>query len=354
MSSAGHDLSAADVAGVLEPVAREALSAYDVSPESTLTLLNVSENATYAVDDPDSGVRSVLRVHRLGYHRADAIESELAWLDALREDAGVRTPHVLPTTDGRRLLTRSPALAGGEPRHIVHFEWLPGVEPTPDDSGLIESFTDLGALTARMHEHVVTWKRPSWFRRFSWDAAGAFGPGQDGTARTIEDTPPRWGRWQDGAAIGPAELEVLGRLDATLRARLAAFGSGRDRFGLVHADLRLANLLVDGEQAGDVSVIDFDDCGWSWFLYDFGSAVSFFEHDPRLPEIIDAWVQGYRTVRPLSAHEEAEIPTFVMMRRLLLVAWIGSHAGTDLARSMGEDYTAGSCELAEAYLSRFG
>jgi len=43
----------------------------------------------------------------------------------------------------------------------------------------------------------------------------------------------------------------------------------------------------------------------------------------------------------------------VMMRRLLLVAWIGSHAGTDLARSMGADFTAGSCALAEAYLSRF-
>jgi Ser/Thr protein kinase RdoA (MazF antagonist) len=59
-------------------------------------------------------------------------------------------------------------------------------------------------------------------------------------------------------------------------------------------------------------------------------------------------------VRSLSAEDEAEIPTFVMMRRLLLVAWIGSHAGTDLARSMGAEYTAGSCELAETYLARFG
>ena len=83
-------------------------------------------------------------------------------------------------------------------------------------------------------------------------------------------------------------------------------------------------------------------------------AVSFFEHDPRVPELTDAWVRGYRTVRSLSAEDEAEIPTFVMMRRLLLVAWIGSHSGTELAQEMGEEYTAGSCELAESYLSRFG
>jgi Ser/Thr protein kinase RdoA (MazF antagonist) len=152
-------------------------------------------------------------------------------------------------------------------------------------------------------------------------------------------------------SIGADEREVLGRLDAVLRARLERFGAGPDRYGLVHADLRLANLLVHGDET---YVIDFDDCGWGWFLYDFGSAVSFFEHDPRVPELTDAWVRGYRTVRPMGAEDEAEIPTFVMMRRLLLVAWIGSHSGTELARSMGAEYTAGSCDLAEAYLSRYG
>ena len=58
-------------------------------------LLNVSENATYLVRDPDEGP-SILRVHRLGYHSAAEIESELAWMDALRAEAGVRTPRVLP------------------------------------------------------------------------------------------------------------------------------------------------------------------------------------------------------------------------------------------------------------------
>jgi Ser/Thr protein kinase RdoA (MazF antagonist) len=333
-----HDLSAEDVAARLEPIARRALAEYDIGPDAALTLLNVSENATYAVDDPASGERTVLRIHRHGYHDGPEIESELAWLDALRDEADVRTPKVLPTADGRRLLAM-PEEGSPDPRHVVHFEWLPGSEPTPTDERLPQSFELLGAITARMHAHVETWQRPSGFKRFAWDYDGSFGE----TAR--------WGRWQDGIAVGDAEREVLGRLDAALRERLERFGSGADRYGLVHADMRLANLLVDGDQT---YVIDFDDSGWSWFLYDFGAAVSFFEHDPRVPELTDAWVRGYRTVRPLSAEDEAEIPTFVLMRRLLLVAWIGSHSGTDLSRSMGAEYTAGSCELAESYLGRFG
>jgi hypothetical protein len=42
-----------------------------------------------------------------------------------------------------------------------------------------------------------------------------------------------------------------------------------------------------------------------------------------------------------------------MLRRILLVAWIGSHAETDLARSMGVAYTEGTVPLCQTYLSRF-
>jgi Ser/Thr protein kinase RdoA (MazF antagonist) len=333
-----HDLSGEGVAARLEPIARRALAEYGVGPDAELTLLNVSENATYAVDDLAADERTVLRVHRHGYHDGPEIESELAWLEALREDTGVRTPRVLPTADGRRLLSM-PEHGQPDPRYVVRFEFLPGVEPEEAGESLPASFELLGAITARMHEHALTWRRPPGFTRFAWDYDGAFG------------SVARWGRWQDGMAVGAAETEVLGRLDAALQHRLARFGSEPHRYGLVHADLRLANLLEDGHQR---YVIDFDDCGFSWFLYDFGTAVSFFEDDPRVPELTDAWVRGYRSVRDLPADDEAEIPTFVMMRRLLLVAWIGSHSGTDLARSMGADYTAASCDLAETYLSRFG
>jgi hypothetical protein len=43
-----------------------------------------------------------------------------------------------------------------------------------------------------------------------------------------------------------------------------------------------------------------------------------------------------------------------MLRRLLLVAWIGSHAETELAQSMGVDYTEGTVGLCEDYLRRYG
>jgi Ser/Thr protein kinase RdoA (MazF antagonist) len=319
--------------------AQEALRRYDCHPDASVTLLNVSENATFLVSDPGAEP-SVLRVHRLGYHTEQEIASELTWMDALRAEAGVRTPRVLPAADGQRVVTV--AQNGRAARHCVRFEFLPGTEPGGEPAGDGPSrltgrhFEELGEITARMHRHARGWARPAWFARFHWDYAAAFGDRA------------RWGRWQDGLGVGPAERHVLARLDDALRARLTAFGQGPERYGLVHADTRLANLLV---HAGSVSVIDFDDCGFSWYLYDLGTTVSFFEHSPEVPGLVDSWLTGYRRAGRLPAEDEAEIWTFIMFRRLLLLAWIGTHQGADIAAELGAGYTQGSCDLAESYLS---
>jgi Ser/Thr protein kinase RdoA (MazF antagonist) len=339
--SAEHDLS--DGAEVMDRVlgcARDALRAYGTDPDAAIELLNISENATFAVTDPETGP-SVLRVHRLGYHSQQEIASELAWMDALRAEAGVRTPRVLAATDGRRVVTVAER-GRTTTRHCVRFEFLPGREPgrspAGESGGVLSGglFAELGEITARMHQHARRWSRPPGFTRFHWDHAAAFGPRA------------RWGRWQDGIGVGPAERHILTRLDHVLRSRLAAFGTGPERYGLVHADTRLANLLV---HEGAVSVIDFDDSGFSWFLYDLGASVSFFEHSPQVPALVDSWLDGYRRAGELAAADQAEIWTFIMFRRLLLVAWIGSHQGVDIAAALGAGYTRGSCDLAESYLS---
>jgi Ser/Thr protein kinase RdoA (MazF antagonist) len=314
-----------------DPFARTALRPFGFSDEARLSLLSLSENATYRVDDPRDGRTAVLRVHRTGYHPPGAVESELAWLQALRRDEGLRTPAVFAAPDGRQVVE---VKLGSVTRQTVLFEWLPGAEPAEDQ--LTEKFELLGEICGRMHRHSRRWARPSSFVRFSWDFDACVGAA------------PRWGRWQDGVGVGRQELDTLSRAAALMAARLRRFGTGPGRFGLIHADMRLANLLVSGP---DIQVIDFDDCGFGWFLFDLGASLSFIEHDPRVPTLCDAWLRGYQAVMPLSAEDAAEIPTFILLRRLQLVAWVGSHRFADSARELGAEFTRGACDLAERYLS---
>jgi Ser/Thr protein kinase RdoA (MazF antagonist) len=319
----------------IDRLAASALPAYGLDPASSVRLINVSENWTYRIDEPDGGRTYALRVHRPGYHTAAEIASELDWIDALREDGAVETAHAVAGTSGHRVCqVRTPEL--GE-RNVVLFEWLSGDMPDPDAHELAPGFRTLGAVSARMHDHARRWAPPAHFARFSWNYDTTLG------------AKGHWGRWQDGLGIGREERDLLGRLDTAIRRRLEAYGRGVERFGLIHADIRLANLLVDGRH---VRVIDFDDCGFSWFMYDFATTVSFIEDHPQVPELKDAWLEGYRSVAPLDPADEAELDTFVMLRRLLLVAWIGSHHefATEAAE-LGAGFTSGSCALAERYLS---
>ena len=57
--------------------------------------------------------------------------------------------------------------------------------------------------------------------------------------------------------------------------------------------MRLANLLVDGDR---VTLIDFDDCGFGWFVYDFAAAISFYEDRPNVAALRESWIAGYTKV----------------------------------------------------------
>jgi Ser/Thr protein kinase RdoA (MazF antagonist) len=318
---------------LLHELAVAAMALYEVPPVVGVTLVNLSENATYRVDAVD-GQRWAVRIHRDGYHSRVAIASELAWLMDLRKQDVVITPKPVAGKNGEIIQNLAHATMA-RPRHIVLFEWEQGIEPLITDD-LQAPFEALGEAAARMHIHARTWLRPSWFERHTWNVETSIG-----------DNAPHWGRWRNGIGVTAELANLFARTVSVIERRLSAYGQSPRRFGLVHGDLRLANLLMDGPR---VKVIDFDDSGFSWFMYDAATPVSFYEHEPLVPELIEHWKTGYRKVAVLSKEDEAEIPTFIMLRRLLLVAWTGSRRDTDLAKSMGQAYTEGTAALCEAFL----
>lgn len=318
--------------GRLESGLRAALPRWRFGEDTELGLLTVSENATFRAQHAASARDVVFRVHRPGYHTREEIASELAWLAALNRDGIVETLTPVPQIDGDLI-----AEIDDEDtiRHVVAFEFLPGKEPD-EASGLAGWFRELGTVSARLHAHSRAWTPPPGFIRKTWNFNTMLG-----------DT-PLWGDWRDGLGLTHPDRQVLEDVAASLRQRLAFYGEHARNFGLVHADLRLANLLIDD---GRLSVIDFDDCGFSWYLYDFAAAISFLEHEPYIPELQDAWLEGYRRIAPLPEADAAMLPAFIMLRRMLLTAWIASHAETPMAQQMGEAYSRGTVALGLRFLA---
>lgn len=333
---AGTDMPLAQLLELLETLANQSLSLWDLPEGAAARLINVSENATYLVEAP-GGYKSILRVHRENYHSHRAIECELAWLEALDREKVVTTPGYYLGRNGDPI--QEGRVEGlDDPRYMVLFHFVQG--QAPDENGdMTDGFEELGAIAARCHDHVLRWRKPDNFERLTWDVDAVFG------------TAPTWGDWRDAPEVDDTVKPTLERVEATIRARLQAFGKAPDRFNLIHADMRLANLLVD---AGGTRLIDFDDCGMGWFLYDFAAAISFIEDDPRIPGLKSAWVRGYRSVRAMSAGEEAEIDTFVMLRRMALLAWIGSHIEAPEPQELAPGFAATTARLGQAWMDRAG
>lgn len=307
-----------------------ALERWSETAGATVRLINYSENHTFLIDTLVNG-RYTLRVHRPGYQSRPSIESELAWLAALRRDTALAIAEPVPGRDGA-LLQHFSTIDGD--RLAVLFHFVEGREPQPDEDleGLFET---LGVYAATMHDHAVAWQRPLGFERQVWQAA------------SILDEDGLWGDWRVAPGVDSSVREVLDRLVRELWARLDAYGTDADRYGLIHADMRLGNLLVDGAA---VTLIDFDDSGFCWFAYDFAAAISFHETNASIPVLKAAWINGYQSVRSLADADIAAIDSMVMLRRMALLAWIGSHSETGLAQEHMPGFAQGTAALAERYL----
>lgn len=313
--------------------AKDALPLWDIPADATARLINLSENATYLIEAPGQ-YRAVLRVHRQGYHSLQAIESELDWLAALQSDNVLEVPEWISGRNGKAVQQLFDS--AGDLRFMVLFKFLDGDMPS-EMGNLTPRFEELGALAARCHLHVQAWDRPETFERLTWDDEAVFG------------TRPNWGDWREAPGVTKEVREILQHVETALRNRLTVYGKTSDRYGLIHADMRLANLLVNGDST---RVIDFDDCGFGWFMYDFAAAISFIEDDPRVPEWKSAWLRGYQSIRPLTDQDIEEIDTLIMLRRMALLAWIGSHMEAPEPQALAPNFARVTANLGADYLDR--
>ena len=286
-----------------------------------------SENHTYQITRQNDKPFATLRVCRPGYRSLGELQSEIAWLTSLHSQVrldGIEIIRPMPALDGAAIQVAT--MPDGEVFHGVVFSYMEGLAPDEaDGEAMCRLFRRLGALAAALHEHTrglevttgLCGASKLSITRPVWDCDSVLGPHAF------------WGDWRAFAAFAPQEQELLECAEARIRATMAVYGKPREHFGLIHADMRLANLLVEGET---LKLLDFDDCAYSWHLFDLAASLSFIEARPDLAELIAAWLEGYRTVPtpcPLADRDMAVIPSLIMMRRLQLTGWLATRRDSD-------------------------
>lgn len=260
-------------------------------------LITHRENAVYEMRLPDGG-RAALRLHRKGYQTAAAIASELWWCDALAQ-AGVAVSSPLRNREGDILLH----LPSGD--HASAIAWVDGaplgaaalpLAGTREDQA--RRYHAVGRLLAQVHRATDRLTLPQGFERPRWDINGLAGEA------------PLWGRFWEHPAASPEDVATLRAARDHLAAALSSHAKTGD-FGLIHADVFRENLFVNGES---LTLIDFDDSGFGFRLYDLGTALCQNLYEPHFPDLRAALIEGYGSGGDL-------VDTFILARTLASVGW---------------------------------
>jgi len=336
--TAFYEQSPETQARAYEVLARQALALWDLQG-AALAPVKLRENAVFRVEDA-GGRRYALRIHRHGYHSDAELRSELQWMQALAA-AGIAVPRVLPSAAGR-LHERVAAAAVPEARQVDLFEWIAGEpigaagEALAAGTGEVRAlFEQMGALCARVHDQSAAWQPPPGFVRHRWDAEGLTGE------------QPFWGRFWELGALAPAERELILAGRARVHEALLACGKAPARYSLIHADLTPDNVMA---RDGELLLIDFDDAGWGWHLFELATALYFHVGEPYYAAALEALVAGYRRHRPLAEDDLARLPVFLAARGFTYLGWVHTRSETETARELTPELIARCCSVTRALL----
>jgi Ser/Thr protein kinase RdoA (MazF antagonist) len=332
-----YQLSGGQQATLLEGLARSALVHWEMDDNAEIRLIKHRENAVFEVKDGDRHL--ALRIHRANYHSDLELESELQWIEAINSPE-LKTPQVIRTANGD-LFVRVKGTGIPEARQVDALEFVKGEpmgsveEGLADISQVVPTFTSMGRLMAISHNRAEQWTLPKTFTRHAWDSEGLLGDN------------PFWGRFWELPHLTDEQRVRLNEVRIRAKQDLAEYGKTADRYSLIHADFVPENLLMT--DAG-VCLIDFDDSGFGWHLFDIVTSFFFHLGQDYFDEASSAFFNGYSEIRELPYRCEELLPLFYLLRGTTYLGWMHTRPEIATANEMAPLIITAVDEMVEEYL----
>jgi Ser/Thr protein kinase RdoA (MazF antagonist) len=300
-ASLSYDQQVARLTGA----AQAALGSYSLRGSTVRFVLYV-HNAMFQVTAP-SGESYALRLQFPRLHKTfEQIRSELRWLSALRRDTTLQVPEPVVSDEG--YITFQPIEGLAEPVSVVLFRWLDGEHLT--ETLTTAQAVEAGRFLARLHTQSKQYVLPPEFDRprFDWDGLlgerSLYFPGDNRSIFT------------------PEQSGIFACAAASLVDQMTALGNRPGSFGLIHADFVLSNMLFNEKGVG---ALDFDDCGFGFYLYDLAPLLLQLLDQPDYVDLRQAFLDGYASLLPLVDGDAAVIESMIAARLLRSCYWIASN-----------------------------
>ncbi len=265
--------------------------------ENRIRLLDGFESFIYEFNRHDGDF--ILRISHSLRRSQEMIAGEIDWINYLAK-GGANVAKAIPAKDGSLVK----AIDDGHGDQFLATAFVKAQGNPPWDVELPPDFAEhYGQSIGRIHALTkdYTPANPAW-RRPEWDA-----PGNLEIADWLPDS----------------ETATLHKFQE-LKPYFDTLPKDRDGYGLIHHDAHGGNYFV---HEGQMTLFDFDDCAYGWFIYDiavvfFGELMWKTKNREAVEQFTKKFLTGYSRENALNPEWLASIPFFLKLREIDLYAVI--------------------------------
>lgn len=241
----------------------------------------------------------ILRISHSIRRNKNLIHGEVDWINYLA-DRGVGVSKAIPSNMGN-LVECVNDLQGGQ---FLATAFVKAEGSSPWDRWTPELYKSYGKIIGKIHFHTRDFqpflperKRPEWDDPI-FDFINPFLPDNE---RLIKE---KYKLICDQVNKIPKNLQT---------------------YGLIHQDAHGGNLFIDDD--GQITLFDFDDCGYSWFINDIAIVLFYIvmgtlDQSEFTRQFMVNFLKGYLQQCPLDLELLKEIPLFLKIREIELYAVI--------------------------------
>ncbi|HEX9332551.1 MAG TPA: phosphotransferase [Anaerolineales bacterium] len=282
-----------------DSILQEAMRRYGIAKDQ-IKPLDAFESFIYEFKREGAGY--ILRIGHNFRKSAALIQGEVDWINTLAR-GGVSVARAIPSESGK-LVEAIDDEQGGQ---FLVTAFVRAVGQKPWEAGWTSArFENYGRLLGKMHalavsyQPILAWKRPEW---------------EDDLMQLME------------LYLPASEVRAHQKYQSVLE-HIQTLPKDSASYGLIHQDAHQNNFFMDAD--GTLTLFDFDDCIYSWFINDIAIVLFYISMDAEelgfptaaafTQEFMTHFLRGYRQAYTLDKDWLKEIPTFLKLRELELYA----------------------------------
>ena len=282
-----------------DSILQEAMRRYGIAKDQ-IKSLDAFESFIYEFERDGSGY--ILRIGHSIRKSESLIQGEVDWINYLAR-GGVSVARAIPSKSGKLV----EVIDDGQGGQFLATAFVRATGQPPWDAGWnSERYENYGRLIGKMHALTVDYQPVSAWKRPEWEAE---------SLNFIEQ-------------YLPASEVIAHQEYRSLLKHLSNLPKDKTSYGLVHQDAHQNNFFMDA--GGAITLFDFDDCAYSWFINDIAIVLFYISMDagelgfPTVAaftqEFMIHFLRGYRQAYSLDSNWLKEIPAFLKLRELELYA----------------------------------